>query len=165
MFGQNDQQVVDGSGLPPMDPGMMSGSVAQGFPAPQTSAAPISEPLAHPMTPAYPDSIQQTDTSEPAANSYIDTVTNDTVDVPHPVENELLEIKQQVLGSLAPLVGQLDQSAEEKFKTTMMMMQASDDHSLVRVAYEAAQGIEDPKVKAQALLDVVNEINYFLNQA
>ena len=46
----------------------------------------------------------------------------------------------------------------------MMMIQASDDKSLVPKAYEAANSIEDEKVKAQALLDIINEINYFTNQ-
>jgi hypothetical protein len=41
------------------------------------------------------------------------------------------------------------------------MIQASDNESLIKTAYEAAQQITDEKVRAQALLDVVNEINYF----
>jgi hypothetical protein len=43
----------------------------------------------------------------------------------------------------------------------MMMIQASDDQSLLKTAYEAAQAITDEKARAQALLDVINEINYF----
>lgn len=74
---------------------------------------------------------------------------------------DLADIKQQALEQLSPIVGHLDQPPEEKFKTTMMMIQASDDQSLIPEAYTAAQGIEDEKVKAQALLDIVNEINYF----
>lgn len=76
----------------------------------------------------------------------------------------LLSIKQQALQQLSPLVNQLDQTAEDKFKTTMMMIQASDDQSLVPVAFEAAKQIEDDKVRAQALLDIINEINYFTQQ-
>lgn len=79
-------------------------------------------------------------------------------------DNDLIGIKEQALKQLSPLVGHLDQSPEEKFKTTMMMIQASDDQSLVPTAYEAAQQISDEKTKAQALLDVVNEINYFTQQ-
>jgi hypothetical protein len=75
--------------------------------------------------------------------------------------NDLFDIKQQALTQLSPLVGHLDQSPEEKFRTTMMMIQASDDQNLIRPAFEAAQSIGDEKVRAQALLDVVNEINYF----
>jgi hypothetical protein len=68
------------------------------------------------------------------------------------------------LQDLAPLVDHLEQSNEEKFKTTMMLIQASDNSDLIPDAYEAANKIEDEKVRAQALLDVVNEINYFTQQ-
>jgi hypothetical protein len=74
---------------------------------------------------------------------------------------ELLELKQQALQQLTPIVGHLDQTPEEKFRTTMMLIQASDNQALLKEAYDAANAIEDEKVKAQALLDVVNEINYF----
>lgn len=80
------------------------------------------------------------------------------------VSDDLIDIKQRALQQLQPLVGHLDQSPEEKFKTTMMLLQATDDPSHVKDAYEAAQAIEDEKARAQALLDVVNEINYFTQQ-
>jgi hypothetical protein len=79
--------------------------------------------------------------------------------------DELLKLKQQALQSLAPLVDHLEQDPEEKFKTTMMMIQASDNSDLIPDAYEAASKIPDEKVRAQALLDVVNEINYFTQHA
>lgn len=81
----------------------------------------------------------------------------DTDHTPH----ELIDIKQNALNDLMPLADQLDQTPEDKFRTTMMMIQASDDQSLIKTAYEAAHQIKDDKVRAQALLDVVNEINYF----
>lgn len=84
----------------------------------------------------------------------------------HPMENptgsdNLLEIKQHALTQLSPLVSHLDQSPEERFHTIMMMIQASDNQALISTAYEAASQISDDKQKAQALLDIVNEINYF----
>lgn len=86
----------------------------------------------------------------------------DPTSAPDPsIANDLIDIKQKALSQLMPLVGHLDQTPEEKFRTTMMMLQASDDQSLVNTAYEAANQIEDEKTKAQALLDIVNEINYF----
>lgn len=75
--------------------------------------------------------------------------------------HELIDVKQKALHDLTPLVGKLDQPPEDKFRTIMMMIQASDDQSLVKAAYEAAHKIENEKARAQALLDVVNEINYF----
>jgi hypothetical protein len=78
-----------------------------------------------------------------------------------PGADALLELKQQALQQLTPLVGHLEQSPEEKFRTTMMMIQAADNADLIKVAYDAALQIPDEKVRAQALLDIVNEINYF----
>lgn len=75
--------------------------------------------------------------------------------------DNLLDIKQQALQQLSPLVGQLNQDPEEKFRTTMMMIQAADNSALIKDAYETALQIGDEKVRAQALLDIVNEINYF----
>lgn len=74
---------------------------------------------------------------------------------------DLVDIKQKALSQLSPLVSHLDQTPEEKFRTLMMMIQGSDDQSLIKDAYEAAQAISDEKARAQALLDIVNEINYF----
>lgn len=80
-------------------------------------------------------------------------------------EEDLLQIKTQALASLAPLVNHLDQTPEERFKTTMMMIQASDNAELIRDAYQAAAKIENEKARAQALLDVINEINYFTQKS
>lgn len=79
-------------------------------------------------------------------------------------DDELLTIKQQALQQLTPLVGHLDQSPEEKFRTTMMMIQAADDQTLLKSAFEAAKLMTDDKARAQALLDIINEINYFTQQ-
>jgi hypothetical protein len=81
-----------------------------------------------------------------------------------PTTGDLVDIKQSALQQLAPLVDHLEQTPEERFRTTMMMIQATDDSSKLKAAYEAAQQIPDEKIRAQALLDVVNEINYFTQQ-
>lgn len=75
--------------------------------------------------------------------------------------DELLEIKRSALAELSPLLDHLDQEPEEKFQTTMMMIQATDNKDLVAKAYESAKEIKEDKARAQALLDIVNEINYF----
>ena len=76
-------------------------------------------------------------------------------------QDDLLDIKQDALQELAPLVDKLEQTPEEKFHLTMMMIQATDNKDLLSDAYKAAQTITDEKARAQALLDVINEINYF----
>lgn len=87
-----------------------------------------------------------------------------TSSTPKASDDELLHIKVEALHDLSPLVDQLDLDPEEKFKTVMMLIQTSDDKALIPEAYELAKKISDKKVKAQALLDVVNEINYFTHQ-
>jgi hypothetical protein len=76
-------------------------------------------------------------------------------------DDDLADIRHQALQALSPLVKYLDQAPAEKFKTTMMLIQASDDKSLIPAAYDAAVAIASEVEKAQALLDLVNEINYF----
>jgi hypothetical protein len=72
-----------------------------------------------------------------------------------------VKIRRDALQQLTPIVSHLDQTPEERFRTVMMMLQATDDQNLVKDAYDAANKIPDEKARAQALLDVVNEINYF----
>jgi hypothetical protein len=75
--------------------------------------------------------------------------------------NELIDIKQKALTELMPMIDKLDQNPEDRFRTIMMIIQSSDDQSLVKKAFDAAETIDDEKVRGQALLDIVNEINYF----
>ncbi len=149
MFGHDDNNTKDTTSVEPTDDG--------------TLAAPEQQPLT-----ALPTADLMTPSSA-SASSFIatddkgqpDTSSAPAVDEPN---NDLLDIKLAALKQLSPLVGHLDQTPEEKFRTTMMMIQASDDQSLVPQAYSAAKDITDEKTRAQALLDIVNEINYFTQQ-
>lgn len=86
---------------------------------------------------------------------------SETADTTTATSDQLLSIKQEALSHLSPLVGQLNLAAEDKYRTLMMLIQASDNQGLIPEAYTAAQQIENEQVRAQALLDIVNEINYF----
>jgi hypothetical protein len=77
---------------------------------------------------------------------------------------ELMDIRQKALTELAPIIDKLDLPPLEKFRTIMMIIQISDDEAMVKAAYTAAHAITDEKEKAQALLDIVNEVNYFTHQ-
>ncbi len=101
------------------------------------------------------------DNSEPSDNDDLITPAVPPADGSPAVNDDLVAIKQQALQQLSPLVMHLDQSPEEKFRTLMMMIQASDDQKLIKDAYAAAKDISDEKARAQAFLDIVNEINYF----
>ncbi len=79
-----------------------------------------------------------------------------------PIDHDkLAEMKRDALEHLAPLADQIDGTPEETFRTTMMMIQANDNHLLLEKALSAAKKIEDDKTRAQAMLDIINEINYF----
>lgn len=93
-----------------------------------------------------------------------DNTTEETPHQPVDLPDDLLDLKQQALTDLGPLVDHLDQTPEEKFRTTMMLIQSTDNSALIKDAYAAAQAIDDDKIRAQALLDVINEINYFTQQ-
>ena len=78
-------------------------------------------------------------------------------------DNDLLNIKKEALMELSPLVKELDQNPDEKFETLMMMIQATDNKSLIASAFETAKKISDDKKRARALLDIINEINEYQN--
>jgi hypothetical protein len=151
MFGLNDNNQNDNSQTPMAhhdDTLVPPLPVENHFPEPTA----MPEPPAVPEPPALPE--------PPAAGP--GTPTLDQHDHPGPAsEDMLIGLKEQALSNLSPLIGHLEQTPEEKFKTLMMLIQASDNSSLIKEAYEAAGQIQDEKARAQALLDVVNEINYF----
>lgn len=141
----------DGSTTAPQVPDT-AGDYIDDVPAPAVAAPTVTQP----------------DPAAPAASD--DAMNGPVASAPAPVDTEadtdkLLDIKQQALQQLTPLVDHLEQSPEDEFRTTMMMIQASDNHELIQKAYEAAQKIGDDKARAQALLDIVNEINYFTHNS
>ena len=157
----NDQQGTTDSGMshsaPMPDPingnsfdsGAITPDPSFSPPNPVVSSAPTLQELSTPELPSSgtPDPAPSSEDSDTGSSS-----TNG---------DDLLDLKQQALQQLSPLVSHLDQTAEEKFRTTMMMIQASDDQGLIKTAFEAAKQISDDKARAQALLDIINEINYF----
>lgn len=78
-------------------------------------------------------------------------------------DGDLESIKNEALGELRPLVDKLNVSPEEKFDTYLLLIRSTDDTSLIGPAHEAARGISDEARRAQALLDIIKEIDYFSN--
>jgi hypothetical protein len=190
MFGRDDSQQKPGTAQQSVIEPSNPNDIALGDSATAGTAAPAAaDPVqdSAPSLPSVADHIVSAAASEPATlpgtshtfNTF-DAGSTPASDTSGPVirpdaqpaavlgdgpSNDLLAIKQQALQQLTPLVSHLDQSPEEKFRTTMMMIQASDDSSLIKQAHEAALQINDEKARAQALLDIVNEINYFTQHA
>lgn len=74
--------------------------------------------------------------------------------------DDLESIKQNALEQLRPLIGKVDLPAEEKFDIYLMLIRSTDDSALIAPASVAAQGISDEKRRAEALLDIIKEIDY-----
>ena len=177
MFGHDDMNPQSGSQggmpLPQPDATLAHGTGAVPPPAHQVPTLPDNnDDQAASTAPAVDDTATDTagdyimDDAPTAAANPAPAVSSSvpSSDVSDVSTDDLLDIKQGALQQLTPLIDHLDQAPEEKFRTTMMMIQASDNQALLKTAYDAAQQIEDEKTRAQALLDVVNEINYFTQQ-
>lgn len=98
--------------------------------------------------------------STPAADTSSASVP--PLDVPSAPANggELNSIKSQALSELRPLMDHVDLPAEERFDAYLMLLRSTDDPSLVAPAHSAAQGISDEKRKAEALLEIIKEIDF-----
>lgn len=188
MFGHNDQQHSDNQ--PTADGSLTHDDQSTTAPQVNDTAGEFLDDITPPSTPppiTQPDTVTPdagvtlpspasdddaddstttpTTVVEPTAPAATPQVAAPSPATAAPNTDALLDIKQQALQQLTPLIGHLEQTPEEKFRTTMMMIQAADNHELLNAAYEAAQQITDEKVRAQALLDIVNEINYFTHNA
>ena len=151
MFGQNDNNQTVSAPQPSNNFSQADNEINNQIPL----ASPANDPA---------DVALGSDNIDPASTPPVIEPIPTTASTPSSVGNDLLDIKQKALQELSPLVKHLDQNPSDNFKTTMMMIQASDDQALIPVAYEAANKIANEKEKAQALLDIVNEINYFTNK-
>lgn len=73
---------------------------------------------------------------------------------------DLEDIKKNALSELRPLVDKLNIPAEELFDTYLLLLRSTDDPALIAPAHKAAKEITDEARRAQALLDIIKEIDY-----
>jgi hypothetical protein len=107
------------------------------------SASPVADAMAFEETPPVSSAaVTPTAPSAPVSSSDLDT------------------IKKDALVELRPLMGKLNMSSEETFNVYLMLIRSTDDSSLIGPAHTAAQGITDEKRKAEALLEIIKEIDY-----
>lgn len=136
----------------------------------EESAAPGEDPIVLPGSPVAP------------AQPVVDPVTDDTttptppptIALDHPstptpaaepsstpvVSGPLADIKKDAIVELRPLVDKLNVSPEEKFDTYLLLIRSTDDSELIGPAHEAAKAISDETRRAEALLDIIKEIDY-----
>lgn len=81
---------------------------------------------------------------------------------PQPViPGDLADLKKAAIEELRPLAAKLDLPPEEKFDTLLLIIRSTDDKTLLEPAHQAAKLITDESRRAQALLDIIKEIDYF----
>ncbi|AHB42213.1 bifunctional phosphoglucose/phosphomannose isomerase [Candidatus Saccharibacteria bacterium RAAC3_TM7_1] len=106
----------------------------------------------------------ETSTLPPAADTPLSIPTPSLSSMPVSGGSELDGIKQEALGELRPLVDKLNVAPEEKFDTYLLLLRSTDDKALIAPAHDAAKNIPDETRRAQALLDIIKEID-FLTQS
>lgn len=130
------------------------------------TASPVINPATISPDPVATDQSDEpaTDIAKPAAPE--PAMPTPTVSTPAPAaaaDPVLDTIKQTALNELRPLVDKLDVSPEEKFDTYLLLLRSTDDKTLIAPAHDAAVAIVDEARRAQALLDIIKEIDYFSN--
>ena len=107
-----------------------------------------------------PDAQEDIQPEQPIEQT-IEQPVEQTVPVTSLAALDLDGIKSHALEDLRPLVDKLTVTNEEKFDIYLLLLRSSDDDTLIEPAYNAARAIEDETKRANALLDVIKEIDYF----
>jgi hypothetical protein len=143
---QNQQPISDDQELAKVLAG-----VSQQADEPDTQVAPLPEPPTpvDPPVMSLPDAIVAPE-SDTQTTTLATGLTGESLDT----------IKQDALTELRPLIDKLDVSPEEKFDTYLLLLRSTDDKALIGPAHEAARLITDEARRAQALLDIIKEIDY-----
>lgn len=120
---------------------------------PAPTPAPMEQPAQAPIP--MPTPVTQPAPAMPALASSVD-------DVSMPgMTSDLEAIKKDALIELRPLVDKLELAPDEKFNIYLLLLRSTDDKTLVAPAHKAATDITDDSKRAQALLDIIKEIDYF----
>ena len=117
------------------------------------------EIVAEPEESALPD-LSEFATPEIEMPDMVTTVDDNTTSSISQDDDSLDPIKNQALEELRPLIEKLNIPAEEKFETYLLLIRSSDDKSLIAPAHQTALLIEDETKRAEALLDIIKEIEY-----
>ena len=145
-------QAVNQPAAQPAKPAPATTAKSAGKSAPTQPADPIlTDVSAQPAKPAKTKS-EPTPATPPSANP-----------LGHNVDNGALgDIRLQVISELRPLVNRLDFLAPaDKFDTLLLLIRTIDDSSLIPMAHQTAMAIPDEVKRAQALLDILKEIDFF----
>ena len=142
-----------------------------------TAMSQVVAPVAPGTPPPAAPAVDDTAAAEPAVAEPVvpEPVVADPLPAPTPLEmpalppvdapaGELDVVKQDAITELRPLVDKLTLAPEEKFDTYLLLIRSTDDKTLIAPAHEAAKAIVDETRRAQALLDIIKEIDFLSNQ-
>ena len=145
--------------MPSMDPDAGDPDNEPFVPPTLTSTPPVEEPKEEKPMPkidhGHKNSHAKAEHDEPKEDTPAAPASAGTGD------SELDGLKASALEELRPLVGKLNLPAEERFDTLLLIIRSTDDQSLLGEAHDAAKEIADDSRRAQALLDIIKEIDYF----
>jgi len=162
--GKVDNQPDGSAGLTPISDDQELAKALAGIAADE----PVAE-MVTPVTPAAPAPFPVAEVAEPVAVDPILAAAATMTPAAAPVaattgttsgSADLDAIKQTALNELRPLLDHVELPVEEKFDTYLMLIRSTDDTSLIGPAHIAAQSITDDKRRAEALLDIVKEIDF-----
>ncbi len=77
----------------------------------------------------------------------------------------LLDIKNEAIEELMPILDHLKTDPEEKFNAYLLLLRSTDNKDLVKPALSMAKQITDEEKRASALLDIIKEIDYLSKEA
>lgn len=102
----------------------------------------------------------KTELSSEIKPAYADTSVEQSSTAP----NDLEDLKKNAIMDLRPIMDKLSSPPDEMFNLYLLLIRSTDDKSLIQPAYDTAKKITDETVRAQALLDVIKEIDYLSNK-
>ena len=119
------------------------------------------EPTTSGVKPATLDEV----TSQTNALNDALPVTNEPLPEEGTLDVSLLDIKNEAIEELMPILDHLKTDPEEKFNTYLLLLRSTDNKDLIKPALSMAKQITDEEKRASALLDIIKEIDYLSKEA
>ncbi|MFC2317710.1 MAG: hypothetical protein ACFNM5_00685 [Candidatus Saccharibacteria bacterium] len=118
------------------------------------------EPTVNETKPALEEVTSQTEALADAL-----PVTNKPLPEEGTLDVSLLDIKNEAIEELMPILDHLKTDPEEKFNAYLLLLRSTDNKDLIKPALSMAKQITDEEKRASALLDIIKEIDYLSKEA
>ena len=118
------------------------------------------EPTINETKPALEEVTSQTEALDDAL-----PITNKPLPEEGTLDVSLLDIKNEAIEELMPILDHLKTDPEEKFNAYLLLLRSTDNKDLIKPALSMAKQITDEEKRASALLDIIKEIDYLSKEA